>query len=104
MLGGCILAIGSLTAREDAALVGRHHVLDVDEGVGSAAVLEQLQGVLDDIADALAAVRVDALAQIHVHILVEVAHGQQLAIEGNQGLSHARTWKVAEITLNERIE
>lgn len=83
--------IGRLAAREDGTLVSGHHVLDVNEGIGATTELQQFQCVLDNVANALAAIRIDALAEIHIDILVEVANGQQLAIEGYQSLPHTRT-------------
>jgi len=83
--------LGRLALGEDAALVGGHHVLDVNEGIGASAVLQQLQGVLDDVADAAVSIGIDTLSQIHVDVLVKIAHGQQLAIEGHQGLTHTGT-------------
>lgn len=67
---------GRLTAWEDGTLVGGHHVLDVNEGIGAATELQQFQCVLDDVANALAAIRIDTLAQIYIDVFVEVANGQ----------------------------
>lgn len=77
-----------LALGEDAALVGGHHVLDVDEGVRATAVLQQLEGVLDDVTYPAAAVGINALAQVDVNVLVQVAHGEQLAVEGDESLTH----------------
>lgn len=83
--------VGRLAAWEDGTLVSGHHVLDVNEGIGTATELQQFQSVLDDVANALAAIRIDTLAQIYIDVFVEVANGQQLAIEWYQSLSHTRS-------------
>lgn len=77
-----------LALGEDTALVGGHHVLDVDEGVRTTAVLQQLEGVLDDVTYPAAAVGINALAQVYVNILVQVAHGEQGPVEGDESLTH----------------
>lgn len=48
--------------KDERALVGRHHVLDVDEGVGPAGELHQLESLADQVAQAqpTALVEVDA--------------------------------------------
>ena len=60
---------------DDAGLVGWDHVLDVDECVRSPPLLQQLQGVLDEVAEVLveALVVVDAVAAVHCKKVVGIA-------------------------------
>jgi len=74
---------------EDARLVGRDHVLDVDEGVLAAVGLEHLEGLLDEIAqnEALALRVLDLVADVGVRLLEQVHHGQDLAVVGHESLA-----------------
>ena len=74
---------------EDAALVGRDHVLDVDEGVFAAVHLEHLEGGLDQVAqvEALPLAVVDLVAEVVVFDFEQVQHGQDLAVVGHQCLA-----------------
>jgi len=72
-----------------AALVGRDHILNVDEGIFSTMGLEHLKGLLDQIAQVqtLPLAVVDLIADVGVALLEKVHHGQNLSVVGNQGLS-----------------
>jgi hypothetical protein len=74
---------------EHAGLVGGDHVLDVDEGVFSTVGLEELEGLLDEVAEvkSLALAVVDLVSEVGVALLEEVHDGQDLAVVGNEGLT-----------------
>ena len=78
---------------EHAALVGWDHVLDVDEGVVSSMLLEQLKGPLNQITEVhLLALRVvDFVALVQVVHLEQVHDGQDLTVVGHQGLANRVT-------------
>ena len=52
---------------QDARLVGWDHVLDVDESIRTSALLQNLQGLLDEVSNVLVEplVVVDAVAGVH---------------------------------------
>mmetsp|Transcript_72987 Transcript_72987/g.176111 ORF Transcript_72987/g.176111 Transcript_72987/m.176111 type:complete len:245 (-) Transcript_72987:370-1104(-) len=74
---------------EHARLVGRDHVLDVDEGVLAAVDLEELERLRDEVAQRLTLLLriVDAVAQVEVPVLEDVEHGQDLAVVGHERLA-----------------
>merc|ERR1712216_106510 len=75
-------------------LVRWDHVLDVDERVHAAALLEQVERLLDELPDvpevALRLAVVDAIAEVQLLRLVQVEHREQLAVVRHEGLSDGR--------------
>mmetsp|Transcript_76045 Transcript_76045/g.213209 ORF Transcript_76045/g.213209 Transcript_76045/m.213209 type:complete len:352 (+) Transcript_76045:283-1338(+) len=73
----------------DAALVGRYHVLDVDERILAAVGLQDLQGLVDQLAQvqALPLAVVEPVAQVEVVGLVDVEHWQHLSVVRDQCLA-----------------
>ena len=55
-------------------LIGRNHVLDVDEGILTALLLEEIQGVLDQIPQAgvMLLPIVNVVSQVDILVLVKV--------------------------------
>jgi len=76
-------------AANDTGLVCWDHVLDVDERILPAVCLKELQGFLNQIAEAFAfALTVlNAISKIVIHIDVDVKDGQDLAVVGDKGLA-----------------
>ena len=74
---------------QDAALIGRNHILDVNKGVFTAVDLEHFQGLLNQISQVLGlALRVvDLIAKIVVADLEKVENWQDLSVVGDQGLT-----------------
>jgi len=67
---------------KDTALVNRHHVLYVDKSIFASMSLEDLQGLLDEIAQVehLALGVMNLVSKVHVHLLVEIENGQDLSV------------------------
>ena len=74
---------------QHARLISGHHVLDVNERVLAAVHLEQLQGLLNQVAEivALALAVVDLVAHVEVFGLEQVHDGQDLSVVRNQRLA-----------------
>ena len=74
---------------KDAALVGRDHVLDVNEGVVATVLLEKFQSGHDQVAEVggLALLVVDLVTEVVVLCLEQVHDGQDLAVVGHEGLT-----------------
>ena len=74
---------------KDAALVGRDHVLDVNEGVVATVLLEKFQSGHDQVAEVggLALLVVDLVTEVVVLCLEQVHDGQDLAVVGHEGLA-----------------
>mmetsp|Transcript_9033 Transcript_9033/g.21117 ORF Transcript_9033/g.21117 Transcript_9033/m.21117 type:complete len:379 (-) Transcript_9033:163-1299(-) len=75
---------------EDARLVGRDHILDVDEGILAPVRLQKLQRLLDEVAEdhALPLVVHDPVANVDVAVLEDVQHRENLAVVGHERLPH----------------
>ena len=82
------LSLGASSV-EDAALVGGDHVLNVNECIITAVLLEKLERLNDEVAQvgALALGVVDFVALVPVLGLEEVEHGENLAVVGHEGLA-----------------
>lgn len=78
---------------EHAALVRGDHVLNVNEGVVTTVLFEQLQRLLDQVAQVLLlALRVvDAVADVGVVRLEQIHDRQDLAVVGHQCLANGVT-------------
>ena len=74
---------------EHAALIGGHHIFDVDESIFSAVLLEQFESVLDEVSEneGLALAVLDLVAQVHVAVFEQVEDRQDLSIVGHEGLT-----------------
>ena len=86
------LSLGASSV-EDAALVGGDHVLNVNECIITAVLLEKLERLNDEVAQvrALALGVVDFVALVPVLGLEEVEHGENLAVVGHEGLADGVT-------------
>lgn len=75
---------------EDTALISGDHVLDIDEGVFSTCLLEELQSFADQIAEvqSLALTVLHFVATVDVTISEDVEDGQYLSIVGHQCLAN----------------
>lgn len=75
---------------EHAALVGRNHILDVDECVLTAVRLEQLKGRLDQVAQvgSLALRVIDLVTQVGIGGLKQVHDWQDLSVVGHECLAN----------------
>ena len=78
---------------ENAALVGRNHVLDVDEGVITSMLFEKLERFLNQVAQVyLFPLRiVNAVAAVPVVLLEKIHDGQDLAVIRHQSLANCIT-------------
>lgn len=74
---------------EDAALVGGDHILDVNEGILSSRLLEQFQGLSDEVAqvESFSLAVFDLIADAGVVVAEDVEDGQDLPIVGHQCFS-----------------
>ena len=83
-----------------AALVRGHHVLDVNEGVFTAMLLEELKGALDEVSQdhSLTLAILDLVSKVQVVALEEVKDGEDLSVVGYKGLSNSLR------ALDERLE
>jgi hypothetical protein len=74
---------------EYAGLVGRDHVLNVDESIFATVGLEEFEGVLDEVTEveSLALAVVDLVTEVSVVLLEEVHDGEDLAVVGDKGLT-----------------
>ena len=79
----------SVSSVEHAALVGRDHILDVDERVFTAVDLEHLEGRLDEFSKvlALSLAVVDLVTEVVVLGLHQVHDWQNLTVVWHQGFS-----------------
>lgn len=57
------------------ALVCWYHILDVDEGIRSTTVFQDVQRVLDNIAYTIVSIYINACSKIYIDIFVEIACG-----------------------------
>lgn len=91
---------------QHAALVGGDEVLDVDKGILAAALLKELQGVLDEVAQVLLLLLpvVNVVANVLVLRLEDVEDGQQLAVVGHQGLSNQASALQAVVGLHKALQ
>mmetsp|Transcript_34988 Transcript_34988/g.79781 ORF Transcript_34988/g.79781 Transcript_34988/m.79781 type:complete len:254 (-) Transcript_34988:376-1137(-) len=78
---------------EHAALVGRDHIFDVDEGILSTVQLQELQGLLNQVADVhpLALIVHNGIADVHVFVLEDVEHRQNLSVVRDQSFANHLT-------------
>jgi hypothetical protein len=85
---------------EDATFIGGHHVLDVNEGVFTAMLLEELKGALDEVSQdhSLTLAILDLVSKVQVVALEEVKDGEDLSVVGYKGLSNSLR------ALDERLE
>lgn len=67
------------------ALIGRDHILYVDECILTTMHLERFQGLLDQVAEheALALRVLDFIAKVSVRVLEQVHHGENLTVVGH---------------------
>ena len=74
---------------EHTALISRHHVLDVDEGVFAAVLLKHFEGCLDQISEVhlLALGVYDGVADVLVVLLEQVEDGKDLTVVGHECLT-----------------
>ena len=74
---------------KDAALIGRDHVLNVDERVFATVLLEQFKGALDKVSevDRLPLGVVDLVTDVVVLRLVQVEDGEDLPVVGDESFS-----------------
>lgn len=74
---------------KDAALIGRDHILDVDESVLTTVDLKHLQGLLDQVTKVgcLSLRVVNLVADVSVADLEQVEDGEDLAVVGHEGLT-----------------
>ena len=74
---------------ENTALVGRYHVLDVDERVFSAMLLEEFESGLDEVTQVLGFTLgvVDLVAEVVVVCLEQVEDGKDLSVVGHEGFA-----------------
>ena len=65
---------------QNARLISRNHVLDIDESIRSASLLQDLEGLLNQVADVLMVplVVVNAVPCVQVVVLEYVEYGQEL--------------------------
>jgi len=84
-----LLSSVTATSVEHATLVGRHHILDVDEGVFASICLERFKCLLDKITQVqLLPLRVvDPISHVFVLLLVKVHDWKNLPVVGHQGLT-----------------
>ncbi len=82
--------VNSHSSVQDTALIGRDHILDVDESVLSAVNLEHLEGLLDEVSQvgSLALAVVDLITNVLVADFEKVQNGQDLSVVGNECLSN----------------
>ena len=73
--------IYALRLRKDTALIGRDHVFDVYESIGSTSFLQDLQGLLNQVTDVLmvSLVVVNAITCVQVVVFEYVEYGQELS-------------------------
>ena len=76
---------------EHARLVGRHHVLNIDESILTAVHFEQLEGLLDQVAQivSLSLAVVNFVSQVRIFRLEQVHDWQNLSVVGHQGLANS---------------
>jgi len=74
---------------EDATFICGHHILNVDEGVFSAVLLEEFESSLDEVTQVvdLALTVVDLVSNVLVLGLEEVEDGKDLSVVGYEGLT-----------------
>jgi hypothetical protein len=75
---------------KDAALVGRNHILDVDEGILTAVHFEHLKSLLNKVTQVgcLSLRVVNLVTDVSVADLEQVEDGEDLAIVGYEGLTN----------------
>jgi len=80
----------SCSSVEHTALIHRYHVLYVDEGVFASVLLENLQGLLDQITQVehLSLLVVNFVTDVAILRLVEVQDGEDLPVIGHKGLAY----------------
>jgi len=85
---------------EDATFVGGHHVLDVNEGILTTMLLEELKGALDEVSQdhSFTLAVLDLVSKVQVAGLEEVENGEDLSVVGYEGLTNSLR------ALDERLE
>ena len=74
---------------EHAALISRHHILNVDEGVFATMLLEHFEGSLDQVTKVhlLPLAVHDAVSDVLVALLEQVEDGKDLTVVGDECLT-----------------
>ena len=75
---------------KNAAFIGRTHILDVDESILASMHFKQLQRLLNQVAEnhTFALIVDNGVAHIHVLVLENVEHGQNLTVVGHERLTY----------------